>query len=230
MCAREEASMKAFRMAVVVGAVLGAFGASAAFAQDVGASGGTSGGGGLRIAGQVRLDALNIAGINDRIDTGGGEQVVSFVPIVVGGVRIDALFLGIGLGYYSFSIENCDDDSCDSGDSVAASGWSIAPTITLDLVADRWGGLYLLGMANLGTIGTVTEERFDPGMTMTEETDGIFRWGLNIGGGVRGNITGVGLGLPDVVVRQRLGGLGLRAWALRCADVRSVGRPLISLV
>ena len=184
--------MKAFTMAVVLWAL--AVGTAAAQDPAVGGSGG--GGGGLRIAGQVRLDALNIPGVTDRVDLGGGaEQVVSFVPIIVGGVRIDRLFLGVGIGFYGFSIEDCNDDTCDSGESDSASGWSIAPTITFDLVQDRWGALYLIGMANLGTVGAVTHEEFDPGMTDTTEIDGQFRWGLNIAGGVRGAISeGVSVG------------------------------------
>ena len=180
--------------AVLAGALL--FAASGAAAQDVGATGGTGGGGGVRIAVQARIDGLNLVGAETGFDVGGGGgfQLISFMPLITGGVRMDRLFLGAGFGFYGFSYEDCEGSSCDDGSSTSASGWSLAPMVQFDLLSEREAAGYLLASLTLASVGATSTEDIRTGMT-TDDADAIFVWGLNLGVGVRGKITdGIAIG------------------------------------
>lgn len=159
----------------------------------------SSGGGGVRIALQGRLDALNVAGLEGGYTIGGGGGVtipLSFVPQITAGVRLvdTRLFLGLGFGFFGASESECAGSMGGCADMetiVSTSGFGLAPLVSFDLLRDasRLGALYLLGWLNLASFGGQTVETIRPGATDKRTTDNDFWWGLNVGAGVRGNIT-----------------------------------------
>jgi len=176
--------------------------AAPALAQDQAAVGAPpSRSSGLRIAVQGRLDALNIAGLENgyNLNVGGGPDLVipiTFVPQVTLGVRLldTRLFLGLGFGFFGASESQCGGSAggcADEETTASTSGFELSPLASFDLLQDpaRIAALYLVGWLNLASLGGYTVERVTPGRTDTTTVDADFYWGLNIGVGVRGNIT-----------------------------------------
>ncbi len=173
--------------------------AAPAAAQDQPAAA-SSGGGGVRIALQGRVDALNIAGLDNGFTLGGGGGALTipltFVPQVTAGVRLvdTRLFLGLGLGFFGASSSECAGSSggcADEETTTSTSGFGLAPLVSFDLLRDpaRIAALYILGWLNLASFGGQTVETVRPGMTDTRTTDNDFWWGVNAGIGVRANIS-----------------------------------------
>lgn len=187
---------------VVVSSILvvsGVMLAAPAAAQQPQPAPAASSGGGVRIAVQGRIDAVNVLGLQDGLNLdpgGGGPNVVVplvFVPLVTAGVRLidTRLFLGVGVGFFGASVSQCGDTGCDEETTTSTSGFSLSPLVSFDLIQDpgRLGALYVVGWLNLANAGGYTVERVQPGRTDTTTVDGDFFWGLNAGIGLRGNIT-----------------------------------------
>lgn len=150
-------------------------------------AGGGGSSGGVRLALQGRIDAINLVGMSD--PDAFMEQRRLFVPIVTPGVRLlddNALFLGLGLGFSGFSVD-------DPGpDEESRSGWSLSPLASYDVLRDDVAALSLLGWLNLASLGET--EDCDGGGCMDLNND-AFGWGLSLGAGLRGLINeGLALG------------------------------------
>ncbi|MGD8858524.1 MAG: hypothetical protein PVI30_00830 [Myxococcales bacterium] len=147
------------------------------------ASASASGGGGeVRLGVQARIDAFNTLATTDtgqgalNLDEGG-----LLVPLVAPGVRFldGRLFLGLGLGYQSISIDNGNVEE-------SRGGWTFSPLATFDLLSDDVASLSLDGWLNLGSLGE-TEECDNNGCTT--DNDNATTIGINLGAGVRGHLT-----------------------------------------
>jgi len=158
----------------------------------------------VRLAIQARLDMLNMVGVTDAAVIGsfGGGGTFALIgqmaPYVAPGVRLvdNRLFLGLGLGFTAFVDSECMNPACDTETTTSRSGWTLSPLVSFDLLQRDEGALYLLGWFNLAGIGDSTVETVSPAGSMEfTSNDGAFGVGLNIGAGLRGNISeSLGLG------------------------------------
>jgi hypothetical protein len=134
----------------------------------------------VRLGVQLRLDAMNTLGLADS-SPGSGPSIGRrlFVPFLAPGARFasDRLFLGVGLGFYGYNIEEPD------GDEISRSGWGIGPVAGYDIVREGAAALSLNAALNLAHIGE-TEICTDPGcVDANDDATGI---GLTLGAGIRG--------------------------------------------
>ncbi len=183
----------AFGQAGVAAAQNQEVGGAVGYSGRVSASGGSSSG--LYLELQGRLDAFNVAGVEgvlvDSGDGGGGgggrvggglsTLSAPAIPFVTAGVRLleGDLFVGLGVGFNSASATS----DTPAGEAKASrSSFMLVPVVTYDLLGDGPAALYGLGMLNIGSIGSGDN---DPGPPV----ESGFWWGLNLGAGVRGDIT-----------------------------------------
>ena len=142
------------------------------------------GGGGVRLAMQGRLDALNTLFASSSI--GGGILGVDagLVPIVTAGARLvdGKLFVGLGFGFFGTSTTN---DMGGTEIETTQSWLSFCPLASFDLIANDSGALSLLGWFTFASAGN--SESCAGGMCM-ESSDGATAIGLNLGVGIRGKI------------------------------------------
>jgi hypothetical protein len=139
----------------------------------------------VRLALQLRLDAINTLAVAEPTGVAGagfadlGRHLL--VPIATPGVRIldDALFLGLGLGFAGVSSE-------DGPNSESRSGFSLSPLVSYDILADDSAALSLLGWLDLANLGET--ERCNAG-GCNDVNDDAFGWGLSLGAGLRGFLT-----------------------------------------
>lgn len=184
---------------VLVVSTLAILAAPPAQAQDAGGAP-TARRGGTRLALQGRIDAFNMFGVSDALvfgidrdlDFGALAAGSAFAPIVSGGLRMDRLFVGAGLGLTGGSVSECENDGCSAESSVSNTGWSITPMAFYDVLNDGAGALALGGWLNVGNVGGGTFEDED-GRTVSE--DGFFSWGLTLAAQIRGMLSeGLALG------------------------------------
>ncbi len=165
----------------------GAYGGSlsaSGSARSSGGSGSSSGSSSLYLELQARLDAFNVAGVESTtVDSGdgGGALTAPAIPYVTAGVRLldGDLFIGLGAGFTSASEKR----EGPAGKAERSRGsYMLAPVATYDFLGDSPVALYGVGMLTLGSIGRGDNDpgpRVEPG----------FWWGLNLGAGLRGDIT-----------------------------------------
>jgi hypothetical protein len=135
---------------------------------------------------QGRLDAFNVAGVEGlSLDsgTGGGTLTAPAIPFVTAGVRLleGDLFVGLGFGFAQAS--RTTSGPAPAGDVESSRGaFMLVPVATYDFLGEGPAALYGLGMLKLGAIGS-GEDDGGP------DVESGFWWGLNLGVGIRGDIT-----------------------------------------
>lgn len=146
--------------------------------------------GGVRIALQGRLDALNMLNFttpdvaNSHVTIDGWRLVV---PMVTPGVRLldTKLFLGLGLGLSGIDVSNGNNDA-------SRGGWSLSPLVSYDVLSDAVAALSLVGWFNLAHLGDSSTCNNNNCVTMNNSITGV---GLGLGAGLRGFISqGLALG------------------------------------
>jgi hypothetical protein len=149
--------------------------------------------GDIRLALQLRIDAINTLSLASSLNVDGPGPDLSniglrlLVPVATPGVRIldDELFLGLGFGFVGASAE-------DGPNEVSRSGFSLSPLASYDVLDDESAALSLLGWFNLASLGET--EVCGPGGCVDQNND-VFGVGLSLGAGLRGFLTeGVALG------------------------------------
>jgi len=162
-----------------------------------GGGGGGGGGSGVRLGIQGRLSVVNVITIADPSFGPGGGLPVNAVPIATLGLHlIDRLFIGIGFGFYGFSVTDCAPSGCfDEENTDTWSGWGFSPLVSFDVLKDvDLGALYIVGWLNFVDYAR-SEENVMAGVTTTTTFPDQLWWGLNLGIGVRGNLTeAIGIG------------------------------------
>jgi opacity protein-like surface antigen len=146
----------------------------------------SGGGGGVRLALQGRLDAINMlsfaspaVGLGDGIAAAGDRLLV---PIVTPGVRLldeSRLFLGAGFGFAGVSAETGPNEE-------SRSGWSFSPLVSYDVITDDSAAFSLLGWFNLAKLGET--ERCTAAGCQDQNND-RFGWGLSLAAGLRGFVS-----------------------------------------
>jgi hypothetical protein len=147
--------------------------------------------GGVRLALQGRLDAINVLSIAspnvaDLDAPGVGRRLL--VPIMTPGVRLidGRLFLGMGLGIAGATV--------DAGPGeTSRSGFSLTPLASYDLLLDSVAALSLGGWLNFAHLGET--EVCGGGGGCVEANDDATGWGLSVAAGIRGFLSrGLALG------------------------------------
>jgi len=147
-----------------------------------GASSGTTG---ISLEMQGRIDAFTTAGL-ESTSLGSGNGGVSLtlpaVPFMTAGVRLldDNLFLGVGLGFAS--VKTKVEPPAGPETETKRTAFMLAPVVTYDLLRRGMIALYPLGMLKIGKVGGGDNS---PGA----DSEGAFWWGLNLGLGLRANLT-----------------------------------------
>ena len=149
--------------------------------------------GGTRLGIQGRIDAFNMFGVADDLVFGPTDAPAApFAPTATVGLRMDALWVGVGLGLVGGAVSTCEEDGCDRESTVSNSGFSISPLAFFDILRDSGGALAVGGWFNFGSVGGGTFEDAD-GTEISE--DGFILWGLNLALQGRGMVTeGLALG------------------------------------
>jgi hypothetical protein len=154
-------------------------------------TGGTSGrgpaqsDGDIRLALQLRIDAINTLSLADPAGVVGAGIVDLgrhlLVPVATPGVRLieDRLFIGLGFGFVGASTE-------DGPNEESRSGFSVSPLASYDVLDNDAAALSLLGWLNLASLGE-TEQCTAAGCA--DQNDDAFGWGLSLGAGLRGFLT-----------------------------------------
>jgi len=141
--------------------------------------------GDIRLALQLRLDAINTLALSSSLGVDGagftdlGRQLL--VPVATPGVRIldEQLFLGLGFGFVGVS--------ADEGPNEASrSGFSISPLASYDVLDDDTAALSLLGWINMASLG---ETEVCTAAGCADQNNDAFGWGLSLGAGLRGFLT-----------------------------------------
>ena len=141
--------------------------------------------GDIRLALQLRVDAINTLAIADPIgvEDAGFMNVGSrlLVPVATPGVRLldDELFLGLGFGFAGASSE-------DGPNEASRGGFSVSPLASYDVLDDDSAALSLLGWLNLASLG---ETEVCTAAGCADLNNDVFAWGLSLGAGLRGFLT-----------------------------------------
>jgi hypothetical protein len=191
--------MKRLTTTMVLGVALAmASTASAQWGGEAQAQGGASApaparSGGMRLGIQGRIDAFNMFGIADALVLAPADAISTpFAPTATVGLRMDRLWIGLGLGFVGGAVSECEEDGCGRESTVSNSGFSLSPMVFFDILSDTGGALAVGGWFNLGSIGGGTFE--DPDGTEVSQ-DGYFLWGANLALQARGILTpGLALG------------------------------------
>jgi len=146
---------------------------------------------GPRLALQIRLDALTmVGGFDDAPNVGPG--IVGrklLLPVAAPGVRFldDKLFLGAGLSFYGWSVEE------PNGDETSRSGFGLHPLLTFDVVRESAAALSLNGALNIASLGESESCGGGP-PGCVDNNDNALGLGLSLGAGIRG-LLGPGLAI-----------------------------------
>ncbi len=136
-----------------------------------------------RLALQIRLDALTMVGAFDDAPVPGSSTIGRklLVPVAALGVRLidTKLFLGAGLSFYGWSVEEA------NGDEVSRSGFGLHPVVTYDLLRESAAALSLNGAVNIASLGETEACGGGPG-GCADLNDDVFGLGLSLGIGLRG--------------------------------------------
>jgi hypothetical protein len=141
--------------------------------------------GDIRLALQLRLDAINTLALSSSLGVDGadfadlGRQLL--VPVATPGVRIldEQLFLGLGFGFVGVSAE-------EGPNEASRSGFSISPLVSYDVLDDDTAALSLLGWLNMASLG---ETEVCTAAGCADQNNDAFGWGLSLGAGLRGFLT-----------------------------------------
>lgn len=141
----------------------------------------TSGSDDIRLAIQARITAVNAVGAQQAIGSIGDSLSSAFVPIVAPGVRLldQRLFLGLGLGFSGFTADAPGDAE------TSRSAFSVAPTVSYDVLSEDWGALSLGGWFTISSLGDF-ETCNDTGCVT--DNNGQLALGLNLLAGIRGRL------------------------------------------
>jgi hypothetical protein len=158
-----------------------------ASAQDAGGSGAPASSArrsSVQLAFQGRVNAMGYVVPTELL-----AQVQTITPYVTPGVRLidGKLFVGIGIGFGSYSTEVCQ-DTCADYDRLSQSYFTLSPMATFDLLQAGPASLYVGGWFSFAPVSTVTFETRRGGSTLTEERNGGSALGFNLAVGIRAEI------------------------------------------
>lgn len=153
----------------------------------------------VQLAFQGRLDAMGYLAPRNDADprtTNLLSAIQTITPYVTPGVRLidGRLFLGIGIGFGSYSYKQCQ-DTCDDYDLIGQSYFALSPMAFFDVLRSGPASLYAGGWFSFAPIGAATFETHRGATTNITETDSASAIGFNLAVGIRAQLVeGLSLG------------------------------------